>query len=239
MLAFTVSPIGKHRRISLSQRRPACRDGKGHHRRLRGAYRSLPVSQAFQLTGPYHRPTLTLASTSTVSSSHSMRTSRRTTPRLSRASGLVADAVDVPVAIYTNPNFQRSSLSIDTIERLSRHRNICAIKDASTTAARLEAKKDTCNYRGERPPSSMSSTTGCERKRRDKCAWRKGKNRLISTRGKDWRTPETPHLPATSEGACSRPMDPSNPPYPLLQTDRSRERHVHRSAGARPSNTCR
>lgn len=59
----------------------------------------------------------------------------------------VADAVDLPVAMYTNPNFQRSSLSIGTVERLSRHPNICAIKDASTNTGRLLSILNRCEDR--------------------------------------------------------------------------------------------
>ena len=33
----------------------------------------------------------------------------------------IADAVDIPVVIYTNPNFQRSDLTLDVIARLSEH----------------------------------------------------------------------------------------------------------------------
>ena len=49
----------------------------------------------------------------------------------------IADATDLPVTLYTNPNFQRSDLSLDAIDRLSHHPNICAIKDASTNTGRL------------------------------------------------------------------------------------------------------
>ena len=49
----------------------------------------------------------------------------------------IADAVDLPVVLYTNPNFQRADLSIDVIERLAAHRNIVALKDASTNTGRL------------------------------------------------------------------------------------------------------
>src|SRR5258708_5310393 len=49
----------------------------------------------------------------------------------------VADAIDLPMAVYTNPSFQRTDLSIDLIEKMSKHQNICAIKDASTITARL------------------------------------------------------------------------------------------------------
>ena len=49
----------------------------------------------------------------------------------------IADAVDIPVVIYTNPQFQRSDLSLAVIGRLSNHRRIVAIKDASTNTGRL------------------------------------------------------------------------------------------------------
>jgi 4-hydroxy-tetrahydrodipicolinate synthase len=49
----------------------------------------------------------------------------------------VADAVDIPVVIYTNPQFQRSDLSLDVIARLASHPRIVAIKDASTNTGRL------------------------------------------------------------------------------------------------------
>jgi 4-hydroxy-tetrahydrodipicolinate synthase len=49
----------------------------------------------------------------------------------------VADAVNLPILLYTNPNFQRSDLSIEVIERLSSHPNIVALKDASTNTGRL------------------------------------------------------------------------------------------------------
>lgn len=42
-----------------------------------------------------------------------------------------------PVVLYTNPQFQRSDLSLPVIERLSRVDNIGYIKDASTNTGRL------------------------------------------------------------------------------------------------------
>ncbi|MEP7031700.1 MAG: dihydrodipicolinate synthase family protein, partial [Pseudolabrys sp.] len=33
----------------------------------------------------------------------------------------IADAVDIPVVLYTNPQFQRSDLTLDVIARLSEH----------------------------------------------------------------------------------------------------------------------
>jgi 4-hydroxy-tetrahydrodipicolinate synthase len=49
----------------------------------------------------------------------------------------IADAVDIPVVLYTNPNFQRSDLTLDVISRLAEHPRIRYIKDASTNTGRL------------------------------------------------------------------------------------------------------
>jgi 4-hydroxy-tetrahydrodipicolinate synthase len=49
----------------------------------------------------------------------------------------IADAVSLPVVLYTNPNFQRSDLSLPVIDRLSHVPNIGYIKDASTNTGRL------------------------------------------------------------------------------------------------------
>lgn len=49
----------------------------------------------------------------------------------------VADATDLPVTLYTNPNFQRSDLSLKAIDRLADHPNVCSLKDASTNTGRL------------------------------------------------------------------------------------------------------
>ena len=48
----------------------------------------------------------------------------------------IADAVDIPVVIYTNPQFQRSDLTLDVIARLAAHPRIGYIKDASTNTGR-------------------------------------------------------------------------------------------------------
>lgn len=56
----------------------------------------------------------------------------------------VADAADMPVIIYTNPNFQRSDLTIETIDRLSQHNNIIGLKDASTNTGRLLSIMNRC-----------------------------------------------------------------------------------------------
>jgi len=49
----------------------------------------------------------------------------------------IAEAVSLPVVLYTNPNFQRSDLSLSVIDRLSRIKNILYIKDASFNTGRL------------------------------------------------------------------------------------------------------
>lgn len=49
----------------------------------------------------------------------------------------IAEAVSLPVVLYTNPNFQRSDLSLGVIERLSQIPNIRYIKDASSNTGRL------------------------------------------------------------------------------------------------------
>jgi len=49
----------------------------------------------------------------------------------------IAEAVSLPVVLYTNPNFQRSDLSLPVIERLSRIGNIGYLKDASFNTGRL------------------------------------------------------------------------------------------------------
>ncbi|WP_375688223.1 dihydrodipicolinate synthase family protein [Pseudooceanicola sp. LIPI14-2-Ac024] len=49
----------------------------------------------------------------------------------------VADATDLPVTLYTNPNFQRSDLSLEAIDKLSHHPNVAFLKDASTNTGRL------------------------------------------------------------------------------------------------------
>jgi 4-hydroxy-tetrahydrodipicolinate synthase len=56
----------------------------------------------------------------------------------------IADAVDIPVVIYTNPQFQRSDLSLDCIARLSSHPRIQYIKDASTNTGRLLSIMNRC-----------------------------------------------------------------------------------------------
>ncbi len=56
----------------------------------------------------------------------------------------IADAVDIPVVIYTNPQFQRSDLNLDVIARLATHPRIQYIKDASTNTGRLLSIMNRC-----------------------------------------------------------------------------------------------
>jgi 4-hydroxy-tetrahydrodipicolinate synthase len=49
----------------------------------------------------------------------------------------IAEAVSIPVVLYTNPNFQRADLSLPVIDRLSRIPNVKYIKDASFNTGRL------------------------------------------------------------------------------------------------------
>src|SRR5579864_1390697 len=56
----------------------------------------------------------------------------------------IADAVDIPVVIYTNPQFRRSDLSLDCIARLAEHPRIQYIKDASTNTGRLLSIMNRC-----------------------------------------------------------------------------------------------
>jgi 4-hydroxy-tetrahydrodipicolinate synthase len=49
----------------------------------------------------------------------------------------IAEAVTLPVVLYTNPNFQRADLTLPVIDRLSHVPNIVAIKDASSNTGRL------------------------------------------------------------------------------------------------------
>jgi 4-hydroxy-tetrahydrodipicolinate synthase len=56
----------------------------------------------------------------------------------------IADAVSIPVVIYTNPQFQRSDLTLDVIARLATHPRIGHIKDASTNTGRLLSIMNRC-----------------------------------------------------------------------------------------------
>jgi 4-hydroxy-tetrahydrodipicolinate synthase len=56
----------------------------------------------------------------------------------------IADAVDIPVVLYTNPQFQRSDLTLDVIARLAQHPRIRYIKDASNNTGRLLSIMNRC-----------------------------------------------------------------------------------------------
>ena len=56
----------------------------------------------------------------------------------------IADAVDIPVVLYTNPQFQRSDLTLDVIARFLNHPRIGYIKDASTNTGRLLSIMNRC-----------------------------------------------------------------------------------------------
>jgi 4-hydroxy-tetrahydrodipicolinate synthase len=56
----------------------------------------------------------------------------------------IADAVSIPVVLYTNPQFQRTDLTLDVIARLSEHPRIRYIKDASTNTGRLLSIANRC-----------------------------------------------------------------------------------------------
>jgi 4-hydroxy-tetrahydrodipicolinate synthase len=60
----------------------------------------------------------------------------------------IADAVALPVVLYTNPQFQRSDLSLDVIARLAAHPRIRYIKDASTNTGRLLSIANRCERLG-------------------------------------------------------------------------------------------
>lgn len=49
----------------------------------------------------------------------------------------IANAVSLPIVLYTNPNFQKANLSLSVIDRLSHTPNISYIKDASSNTGRL------------------------------------------------------------------------------------------------------
>ena len=65
-------------------------------------------------------------------------------PQVEAYFSAIADAVDVPVVLYTNPQFQRTDLTLDVIARLSAHPRIRYIKDASTNTGRLLSIANRC-----------------------------------------------------------------------------------------------
>ncbi|QRG07038.1 dihydrodipicolinate synthase family protein [Xanthobacter dioxanivorans] len=67
-----------------------------------------------------------------------------TEPQIEGYFRAIADAVEVPIVIYTNPSFQRTDLSLDLIERLAGHDRIRYIKDASSNTGRLLSILERC-----------------------------------------------------------------------------------------------
>ncbi len=67
-----------------------------------------------------------------------------TAPQIEGYFRAIADAVGVPVVIYTNPSFQRTDLSLELIERLADHDRIRYIKDASSNTGRLLSILERC-----------------------------------------------------------------------------------------------
>lgn len=51
--------------------------------------------------------------------------------------GAIAQATELPIVLYTNPQFQRSDLTLAALERLARIDNIRYLKDASSDTGRL------------------------------------------------------------------------------------------------------
>jgi 4-hydroxy-tetrahydrodipicolinate synthase len=51
--------------------------------------------------------------------------------------GAIAQATELPIVLYTNPQFQRSDLTLAALERLTRIDNIRYLKDASSDTGRL------------------------------------------------------------------------------------------------------
>lgn len=56
----------------------------------------------------------------------------------------VANATDLPLIIYTNPNFQKVDLGIDLIAELSQNEKFVGLKDASGNTGRLLSIADRC-----------------------------------------------------------------------------------------------
>ncbi len=84
------------------------------------------------------------SSAPTASSPFSKRISRSRTRRSKSYFRAIADGVDIPVVLYTNPQFQRSDLTLDVIARLAEHPRIQYIKDASTNTGRLLSIMNRC-----------------------------------------------------------------------------------------------
>ncbi len=71
----------------------------------------------------------------------------------------VANSIDLPIVIYTNPQFQKTDLSIDLIASLSAHPRIKYVKDASTNTGRLLSIMNRCPDLGIFAASSHIATS--------------------------------------------------------------------------------
>src|SRR5262249_37146206 len=56
----------------------------------------------------------------------------------------IADAIDIPVVLYTNPQFQRGDLSLDVLARPRKHGRVPYLKDASNNTGRLSSIMTRC-----------------------------------------------------------------------------------------------
>lgn len=56
----------------------------------------------------------------------------------------IADAIDIPIVIYTNPSYQRSVLTVETITKLASHPRIAGLKDASSNTGNLLSVINRC-----------------------------------------------------------------------------------------------
>jgi 4-hydroxy-tetrahydrodipicolinate synthase len=66
----------------------------------------------------------------------------------------IADAVDLPIIIYNIPSRSVVDMSVDTMARLSKHKNIVGVKDSTANLARplhqrRESGEDFCQLSGE------------------------------------------------------------------------------------------
>ena len=75
----------------------------------------------------------------------------------------IADASPLPVVLYNIPARTAVALSLDTIERLARHPNICALKEASGSvdfAAQVVARTDLTLLSGDDPLTLPLASVG-------------------------------------------------------------------------------
>lgn len=56
----------------------------------------------------------------------------------------IANQAGLPIIVYTNPNFQRTDLTVDIIRVLAKHPNIIGLKDASSNTGRLLTIMEQC-----------------------------------------------------------------------------------------------